>query len=180
MLVSLNVSHTTVAGRRLCSGHDVAGVWCLVFNHLNMEKRLVLRPMRDSMLTLYGSLDIDWCRRLAWSLLDVSLELSTALSPSPSRIDLGNGETGEPSVGKKYESSLAFIARFFSDAAVTMLLLLPMLVTLSLLDVINCKRSSRRAACRLVECARVRPEREPTGGAGPLPIRRYSELVAWP
>ena len=123
---------------------------------------------------------MDWCRRLAWSLLDVSLELSTAFSLSPSRIDLGNGETGEPSVGKKYESSLAFIARFFSDAAVTMLLLLPMLVTLSLLDVINCKRSSRRAACRLVECARARPEREPTGGAGPLPIRRYSELVAWP
>ena len=52
MMVSLNVSHTTVAGRRLCSGHDVARVWCLVFVHLNMEKRLVLRPMRDSMLTL--------------------------------------------------------------------------------------------------------------------------------
>lgn len=148
--------------------------------HLNIEKRLVLRPMRDSTPTLYGSFDMDWCRRLAWSLLDVSLELSVELSPSPSRAVFGNGETGEPSVGKKYESSRAFIARFFSEAAVTMLLLLPMLVTLSLLDVINCRRSSRRAACRLVECARARPEREPTGGAGPVPIRRYSELVAWP
>jgi hypothetical protein len=132
------------------------------------------------MLILYGSLDMDWCRRLAWSLLDVSLEPSAELSSSASRTDLGNGETGEPSDGKKYESSLAFIARFFSEAAVTMLLLLPILVTLSLLDVINCRRSSRRAACRLVECARARPEREPTGGAGPSPISRYSELVTWP
>jgi hypothetical protein len=123
---------------------------------------------------------MDWCRRLDRSLLDVSLELSAALSPSTSRTDLGKGETGAPSDGKKYESSLAFIARFFSDAAVTMLLLLPMLVTLSLLEVISCRRSSRRAACRLVECVRARPEREPTGGAGPLPMRRYSELVAWP
>lgn len=123
---------------------------------------------------------MDWWRRLAWSLLEVSLEPSAEISSSASRTDLGKGETGELSEGKKYESSLAFMARFFSEAAVTILLLLPMLVTLSLLDVMSCRRSSRRAACRLVECARARPEREPTGGAGPSPMSLYSELVAWP
>lgn len=113
-------------------------------------------------------------------MLDVSLEPSAELSSPASWTVLGNGETGELSDGKKYESSLAFMARFFSEAAVTMLLLLPMLVTLSLLDVMSCRRSSRRAACRVVECARARPEREPTGGAGPSPMSLYSELVAWP
>lgn len=66
MMVSLNVNQTMNAGRRLCIEHDVTGdVQRAEGVHLNIEKRLVLRPMRESMLTLYGSLDMDWCRRLA-------------------------------------------------------------------------------------------------------------------
>lgn len=53
VMVSLNVNHATKAGRRLCIQHDVAASdQCAVTAHLNMEKRLVLRPIRDSMLTL--------------------------------------------------------------------------------------------------------------------------------
>jgi hypothetical protein len=95
---------------------------------------------------------MDACRKLPWSLLEVSLFPATLLSSSSSsRTAEGYGEMGESADGKKYASSLEFMARFFSEAAVTMLLLLPMLVTLSVLDVINSRRVSRRAAWRLVE-----------------------------
>jgi hypothetical protein len=65
------------------------------------------------------------------------------------------------------------MARFFSDAAVTKLLLLPTLVALSV-RVTSSRRMSRRAAFSDVEWARARPDRDPTGGAGPSPMRRYS------
>lgn len=65
------------------------------------------------------------------------------------------------------------MARFFSEAAVTKLLLLPTLVALSDLVMLS-RRMSRRAALSEVECARARPERDPTGGAGPSPMSLYS------
>ena len=53
MMVSLSVNQTMNAGCRLCIEHDVVGdVQRVEGFHLNIEKRLVLRPMRDNMLTL--------------------------------------------------------------------------------------------------------------------------------
>jgi hypothetical protein len=66
------------------------------------EKRLVRRRTRESMLTLYGSTDMDAWRTLLWSaLLDVSLVPAAVVSSSSSRAD-GYGDTGEsPLAGKK-------------------------------------------------------------------------------
>ena len=53
MMVSLNINHTTNAGRRLCSEHDVDGnAEPVKLAYLNIENRLVLRPMRENMLIL--------------------------------------------------------------------------------------------------------------------------------
>lgn len=71
------------------------------------------------------------------------------------------------------------MARFFSDAAVTRLLLLPTLVALSVRVMLS-RRMSRRAALRETECARASPDNDPTGGAGPSPMSLYSNSETYP